>query len=280
VSSIPLPLARPGERPDGVAVALSREARARAHQKALELVLAVVVPFLMLVLWEVLSRAGALDVRFFSAPSLIGTEMWESVASGDLPRNLAATALRVLFAFGIGASVGTSCGLLMGRSEIVRAALYPLISTLYPVPKVVILPLLLLAFGFSEPTRVLPGALSAFFLTSVSTLGGVLAVRQTHLDVARDLGANPSQVYATVVWPTALPMIFGGFRLAWGIATVTTISVELVVSSNGLGSMLWAAWELFRIAEMFVALLTISAFGLLSFGLIDFIHSRVIPWQR
>jgi NitT/TauT family transport system permease protein len=265
--------------PAAVQAAVRKEQTRQTAEARLEVVLTILIPLAMLALWELGARSGLLDVRFFAAPSIIASAGWGFLQSGELLGNLVTTAARILAGFSIGATLGTTCGLLMGRSETVRAALYPLISTLYPIPKITLLPLLLMAFGFSEPTRFLPAALSSFFITSVSTLGGVIAVRQGHLDVARDLGATRLQTYATVVIPTALPMIFGGLRLAWGIATITTISVELVAAKTGLGAMLWAAWQVFSMAQVFVALVTIAAFGLLTFGLMDAVQSRLIRWR-
>ncbi len=263
----------------GIAAALKREIKRELLRRRLEALVAVMVPLGMVLIWELLSRLGVLDIRFFSAPSLIAQQTWAFLVTGELVDNLKFTLMRVLLGFALGASVGTACGIFMGLFEKVRSAIFPIISSIYPIPKIALLPLLLMSFGYSEPTRFIPGALSAFFLTSVSTLAGVAAVRKIYLDVAKNMGASQFNIYTTVAIPGALPMIFAGVRLGWGMAMITTVSVELVASKNGLGFMMWNAWELFAISQMFVAIVVLAAVGLISFAIIDSLQQRVMRWK-
>jgi NitT/TauT family transport system permease protein len=107
----------------------------------------------------------------------------------------------------------------------------------------------------------------------------VMNIEKIYLDVGRNFGASRGQVLLTIALPGALPFILTGMRLAWGIALLLIVSAELINSRSGLGYLIFNSWQTFSIDEMYAGLLTISALGLVSFALLDWIEQKLIPWK-
>jgi hypothetical protein len=134
---------------------------------------AVTVPLALLALWELCSRLAILSPRYFPPPTLVGWVLVDRFAAGDLGAETLITVTRLALAFAIAAVPGVPLGLLMGMARPVRDAVEPYIAFLFPVPKIALLPFLLILLGVGEPAFVLTGAISAFFQIVISTLVGV-----------------------------------------------------------------------------------------------------------
>lgn len=235
-------------------------------------------PVLILVLWELLSRGGILDRRFFPPPTSIVGTFWELTASGVLFKHIAATLSRVGIGFVMGAVPGVVLGLTLGLFRPIRIFVGPIIAALYPVPKIAMLPLVLLLFGLGDTSKHVIIAIGVFFLLFYNTMAGVLQIPEIYLDVARNAGASRMQIYRMVALPAALPMIFSGLRLAVGSAFIIIAAAEFVGARNGLGWMIWMSWQTFQVSKMFVGIVVLSALGY-SFSMgIDWIERRVVPW--
>jgi len=242
--------------------------------------LSVGSPLLLLLLWEVAVRAGWLDARFIAAPSLILVELWRMLLSGELMRHLGASMWRIVAGFVIGVLPAILLGLWMGLSRPVRAIIDPLIGAIYPIPKIAILPLLMVLLGIGEASKIAVVAISAFFPVIVNTYTGVATVDRIYLDVAQSFGASRALVFRRVVFPGALPVIFAGIRLALGVCLIVIVSAEFVAARDGIGFLIWSSWETLLIEKMFVGLLVISVIGtLMNVGLKE-LQAWAIPWQR
>jgi NitT/TauT family transport system ATP-binding protein len=253
--------------------------RPPARDKILQ-VLGMFSPLLVLLVWEALTRSGALDFRFFPAPSAIFETFWQLVTSGTLLTDTLATAARVAIGFAMGAVPALALGLVLGLWRVPRLILNPIFSALYPVPKIAIFPLLLLLLGVGEMSKYVLIAVVAFFLVFFNTLTGVLQIPRIYLDVAKNAGASQLQLFGTVAWPAALPGIFTGLRLAIGTAFVVIAAVEFVGAKSGLGYAIWSAWQTFAVEKMYVGIVAISAVGYLSILLIDLVERLTMPWVR
>ncbi len=236
-------------------------------------------PLLVLVLWEIAARAHLLDVRFFPPPTAILQAAVAMAASGDLAQNLVPSLERLAAGFFMGAIPGIFLGAVMGYLKPVRAFFSPLVAALYPIPKIAILPLVLLVFGLGELSKYVIIAIAVFFITAMNTTAGVLGIDRVYWDVARNYRAGRATVLATVAIPGALPIIFTGIRLAVGAALLVLVAAEFVGTQTGLGQMIWSSWELFRVPRMYVAILMISLIGYVLSYVFDLIERKLIPWK-
>lgn len=242
--------------------------------------ISILSPITLLILWEFLARIHAIDTRLLSSPTLIIQAFWPLLLSGDLFYNTLISVQRVIGGFLVGAIPGILLGIGMGLSPFIRSAFEPLISATYPIPKLAIMPLILLIFGLGETSKIFTIAIGVFYLVVINTMAGVLDIDKIYLDVAKNFGAGRKDFYLTVALPGALPMIFAGLKLGMGMALILIVAAELSAAKAGVGWMIWRAYDMFDIEQMFVALITLSILGYLFSLMLDLIESRVLPWKQ
>ncbi len=246
---------------------------------AAERLISITSPILLLAIWEGLGRVGLLDERFFPSPSTIAGTFIDVVRSGELVGHTWTSLVRIAIGFVIGAVPALVLGIAMGLSRFVRAALNPMVGALYPIPKTAIIPLVLLIFGIGEPSKWVIVASGVFFIVLLNTTTGVLSIEPVYLDVGRNFGAGRWQTFWTIALPGALPLIFTGLRLGWGLALVLIVVAEIVGAHSGVGAFIWNSWQTFQVERMYAGLLVISFIGYLSFLLLDELQRWLIPWK-
>ncbi|MCL2490348.1 MAG: ABC transporter permease [Propionibacteriaceae bacterium] len=258
-------------------------AREYAHARLLarrDVLLSIFTPIVLLGVWELSARLGWIDARLFSPPTRIVAEGAKMVASGQLWTNLLPTLVRLLVGFVTGAIAGIIVGLLMGVSRVVRAALGPMFTALYALPKIAILPLLLLIFGLTETPKILSVAISVFFILQINTVAGVMQIDERILEAARAYRATGWKLFRFVLLPGAIPSIFTGLQVAAGSGVIVITAVEYVASNQGLGFLIWNSWLLFQPAQMYVGLIVVSLLGALLTWAIVLLERAIVPWRR
>jgi NitT/TauT family transport system permease protein len=248
-----------------------------------EFVLSLLGPLVVLAIWELLSRASIIDSRFWPAPTSLLDTLWTEVESGALFTNIRISLVRVLVGFVIAAVPGVIIGLAMGLYWPLRVFLMPVATAIYAVPKLAILPLMLIVFGVGEGSKVAIIVVSIFFLIVLNTMSGVLAIDPIYRDVAENLGASRWEIFSTVAWHGALPAIFTGFRLAIGFALLVIVGTEFLDGNkrepNGLGWYIIRSWNLLKIEDLFVGLLVIGLLAWILNALIEVAERRLLPWR-
>jgi len=233
----------------------------------------------VLAAWELAARHRLVSALFFPAPSTIGAKLVELAESGELERHVAATLARMLVALVLGGGAGLLLGLALGTSARLRAVIDPFIAALHPVPKLALLPLILVIFGLGFFSKALAVAVSAFFPMVINTMTGVLQIDPTYYDVARLHGAGRGRIFWRVVLPASLPMTLAGARMAANRALGATIALELVTAQAGLGSMLFFAWQTYRTEELYATIFVIAVFGYLFRLTVNAAAARLVRWQ-
>jgi NitT/TauT family transport system permease protein len=247
--------------------------------KVRERLLYLISPVGLLLLWQVLVMLGFGDRRFIPTPSDIAVRFWQLSVSGELAVNLLATLWRVAAGFLIGAVPAIAIGLAMAMSRAVRIFCDPLIAALFPIPKVALMPLLLLAFGFGDASKIAVVAIGVFFPVIVNTYAGAANIERIYWDVARNYGASAFVMFTRIVLFGALPMIFAGLRIAVAVAFIVLVAAEFVSTKVGIGYMIWNSWELLQVDSMFVGIVVIGLLGLVTSALLQEIERKVVPWK-
>src|SRR5215472_13330900 len=185
-------------------------------------------PIGLLILWELLIRAGIGDRRFVPAPSDIAERFYLLAATGELAEHVLATLWRIVVGYVIGVAPAVIIGLLMAMWRGVRIVVDPLIAALFPIPKVALMPLLLLAFGFGDASKMAVVAIGAFFPVVINTYTGAANIEPIYIDVARNYGASRLVMFSRIVFFGALPMTFAGLRTALAISFLVVVAAEFV----------------------------------------------------
>lgn len=167
----------------------------------------------------------------------------------------------------------------MGLSPTLRSILDPYVALLYPIPKVALLPLMLILFGVGERAFVFTGALTAFFQVVVNTMDGVRQVDPALVEVGRNYGALGFRLFRKVVLPAALPGILTGLRLGLGLTLVTVVAVEFVIAKSGLGHVVWISWQTLSTPRMYAAFVVVGVMGLFLTRGLRALQDRLLAWQ-
>lgn len=236
-------------------------------------------PLALLTLWEAAVRLGALDPRFFPPPSRVAGALVETLQSGELVAAVGASLARIAAGFVLGAAPGLVLGLAMGLIPPLRAVLEPVVYALYPIPKLALLPLIMILFGLGEASKVVTIALGVFFLVLINTVAGVVNIDPIYIDVARSFGARRLDLYLTVALPGALPSIFTGIRLGAGMALLLIVAAEMIAAQTGIGYMIWSSYQTFSLEKMYLAFVLMAAIGWAMSLALDRLERAVLPWK-
>jgi NitT/TauT family transport system permease protein len=242
--------------------------------------LALWLPAALLAAWQILTSARWLDPLFFPAPSTILSAGWQMLQQGELAEQTFHTLVRMFIGFTAGSSAGLLCGLAMGSFSSIEGSFEPLISAVYSTPNLTLLPLLIMFFGVGDAAGIILVATGCFILVAIHALDAVRRVNRTYVELATNYGANRLAILRKVYIPACLPGIFTGVRLALGRALIIAVSVEMVSPRNGLGSMIWLAWQTLSTEKLYVGVLTTGFLGLLFNLTLRGVETRLIPWGR
>ena len=206
------------------------------------------------------------------------TTLWAMIWDGTLPWNSLITVLRILAGFVAAVVAGVAIGMAMAFSRTIQNMCDPLIAALYPLPKITLIPLLIIWLGTGEAYKFIVIAFTAFFPIVINTYIGLRQVDQDLIKAARDLGANERQIQLEVMLPAALPSIFAGFRLAMGVAIILTVAAEMIASQDGLGRVLIEAGAILETEKVFAALFVMGILGIVVTRIQDWVDSRFAGW--
>jgi NitT/TauT family transport system permease protein len=251
----------------------------RRKRRAIEITLMLTAPLLILLVWEVLARTERIDPLFWPAPTSLWDTARELIEDGSLIEDIWASTLRILGGFVLGAVPGVILGLAMGLFWPVRVFFMPIATAIYAVPKIAILPMVIIAFGIGETSKLVVVALSIFFLVVLNTMSGVLTIDRSYQDVAKNFGANGWQLFFTVALPGALPAIFTGLRLALGFSLIVIVGTEFLAAKNGVGHLIWQSYQTLAIKKMYVGLIATGLMGWVLTLALDAIERIALPWN-
>lgn len=253
------------------------------REKTLILGISIVIPILILALWEITTRLELIDALFLPSLSDIVAEFWAMVTKGyagtPLLSHILISLSRVYVAFGIGTVVGLLLGLFMGYYKYIRAAFYLITEVLRPIPPLAFITLFILWFGIGEVSKVMIILYGGALIVMLNTMAGVQACPKEKILAAHTLGAKDLDVFLYVILPAALPSIFTGMRVALSVDFGILVAAELLAGDKGLGYIILDASTFFNVEGLFVGIFLIGFFGVISDVVLRMLSNRVVHWQ-
>lgn len=240
----------------------------------------ILSPILLLFLWEIVSSTGLLRADYFPPPSSLPSNFKILIEEGDLALHIGATLYRLSISFLLASIPGIGLGLVMGLSITTRLALEPFVNSLYAIPKIALLPLMMMALGIGERSLIVTAAITAFFQITITTMAGVMSIEKVLLEAAKNYGATGWRLFLKVILPGTLPFIFTGLRLGLGLSLILVIAVELAAAKTGLGALIWISWQVLRIKHMYCTLIVIGSIGLLVTHGLEKLGGTLMPWRE
>ena len=234
------------------------------------------LPIILLVLWEYFGRIS--DSLYLPPLSEIFVKMREDWLFDHFQSDLVPSLSRFALGYLIGAFIGIILGMALGSNQRVAQYTGPVFEFLRALPAVAVLPVAILLFGLGDGMRISIIAFGVLFPVLVNTSVGARSCRQERIDVARMYGLSRLQIMRRVIFPSAIPMISAGLRVALPIALIMMVVSELVGGQNGIGFYLTTAQSLFNIPAMFTALFILGILGNVINAAYAFVENRRLHW--
>jgi ABC-type nitrate/sulfonate/bicarbonate transport system permease component len=241
--------------------------------KALQLVTVLVV----LALWELVARLGWVDPLFVPAPSAVVPALVQ-IGGGALA-GLADTLGKTALAYVLSVVLGVAAGIAVGSVRLLRDVLSPYVIALYGIPKILVLPWIVLLLGYGTTPAVFYGTLHGFFPIMVLVMGAVRDVDRTLVTVARSLGASTWQLYYKVLLPAIVPSVLAGMRLGIVFCLLGVLVVEMFAGLRGMGHLLSSFANGFQAPELFAATALVSAASIVIVLALDHVNEKLSSWR-
>jgi ABC-type nitrate/sulfonate/bicarbonate transport system permease component len=238
-----------------------------------------IVMLLALGVWQLAGSTGLVNSLFLPTPVATVSAIYQLALSGALWQHLSWSIMRIGSGWILGTLAGVIVGFAIGLSSLARGVGITFISALFPIPKIALLPLLILWLGIGEEPKIATIALGVFFSTAISVYSGVDAVPRNLIRMAQSFNVPFSSIVRRVIWPGALPSILAGFRITASIALLLVVSAEMIGAQFGIGAFVLQAGNLMQTDQLLAGVVILSLFGLAVGRLINWLETRLLHWR-
>jgi ABC-type nitrate/sulfonate/bicarbonate transport system permease component len=234
----------------------------------------------LLGLWWLLTAASIVDTTLFPPPGELGSEGWALLREGTLWSDMLATIGELAVAVVGFVVVGTVVGVVLGGGSRRFDVFYGLISTLFAMPKVTLLPVFVLAFGLGLQQKVYFGILYGLFPLVMNTMVGARSVRTIHSQLFDSVGAGPVLRASRLTLPSMLPFFLTGLRIGYVYAGIGVLLAEMYVSTEGLGQRIVTAADQTTLTEFWIYVLAATIILVSGASIVRFLEGRLSGWRR
>lgn len=235
---------------------------------------------LIIVAWEVLVRALDVSTLILPPPSMIADRLGDMLRESDTWHHTLVTTVETVVGFGIAVVSGVAVGVLIGKVAWLETTLRPIIVAIQVVPKVALVPLFVIWFGFGMTSKIVVAAILAFFPIMLNVLLGVKSLDQGHRDVMRSLNASRVQTFLDLEVRSVMPYLLAGMETGIVFATIGAIVGEYLGGSDGLGFMVVTTLNQFDAPGLFGVIVILSVLGLVLYALVYSLKRLLIPWHE
>ena len=240
----------------------------------------VAVFIALIALWQAGSRSGLISPLILPAPSEAFEAFMELARSGNLWPHVSASLQRLVLGFSAGFVLGVTVGTAVGLSSIARAGISPLVSAIFPIPKIALLPLFIIWFGIGEGSKVATILFGSFFPTVIATYGGIDNVDRTLIRMGQSFNLSRFDIIRKIILPAALPAILSGMRIAASISIILLVAAEMIGAEYGIGAYVLLAGNLMATDQLLAGVAMLSVLGLLVSFLIGWAERRLLSWRQ
>jgi len=227
--------------------------------------------------WEYVGRDA--NPMFMTYPSAIFAAAVELTRSGELPSALVASMIPFLSGLVISIIGGILIGIAIGQFWILEYTLDPFLNALYAIPRVALIPLIILWAGLETYGKIVIIVSIAIFPVIVNTYSGIKDVRGSLIEIGRAYSATELQIFTKIIMPAAVPYIMAGIRLAVGLAIIGIIVAEFFTAITGLGGIIVLYANNFATAKLFVPIIVTGVLGIVLSELTAYVERRLSRWR-
>lgn len=232
----------------------------------------------LLILWQLVCSIGLVPAYMLPSP----VQVLQAFLS-ELPalwKNALITLQEAFIGLILGVSVGFLAAVLMDAFEVLYKAFYPLLILTQTIPSVAIAPLLVLWFGYEMAPKIILIVISTFFPVAVGLLDGFRSADKDAIGLLRSMGAGPLQIFRYIKFPSALPQLFSGVRIAAAYSVVGAVISEWLGGFGGLGVYMTRVKKAFAFDKMFAVIFLISGISLALMALVEYAEKKCMPYRH
>ena len=233
----------------------------------------------LVLLWQAGASAGLISTVFLPPPIAIGRALYRLAASGELWLHLGASLQRLAIGWTVGTVFGIVLGFLVGISSWARSPGMAVVSALFPIPKIALVPLFIIWFGIGEGSKVVTLAFGVFFPTVISTAAGVDALPRGLVRMGQAFGLSRAAILWRIVLPGALPSILAGFRVTSSIAIILLVAAEMIGAERGIGAFVLQAGNLYDTDNLLAGIVVLSLLGLAVAWVLGRLERWLLAWR-
>ncbi len=233
----------------------------------------------LVLLWQAGASLGLIGTVFLPPPVAIARALAALAASGQLWTQLAPSLDRLATGWLLGTAAGLVVGFGVGTATWVRSPARAVVSALFPIPKIALVPLFIIWFGIGEGSKVATLAFGVFFPTVLSTAAGVDGVPRNLVRMGQSFGLSRGAILRKIVLPGALPAILAGFRVTTGIAIILLVAAEMIGADRGIGAFVLQAGNLYDTDNLLAGLVVLSLLGLGIAGALTWLERFLLRWR-
>ncbi|HWL97501.1 MAG TPA: ABC transporter permease [Nocardioidaceae bacterium] len=213
-------------------------------------------------------------------PDEVAAAGWAGFTSEGMLFDVRVSITRVLIGVALGAAMAVPVGFLLAWYPRLRATFDPLVNFFRALPPIALIPLFIVYFGIGETARISILVYAAFFASVVVLYEGISSLDPLLIRASKVLGANSWEVFAKCVVPAAVPHLFTGLRVAFGVSWATLVAAELLAANRGLGAVIQNARTFFQIPDIYVGIVLIGLSALVMDYLLRVVQRYATRWQE
>ena len=230
-------------------------------------------------LWEFFIYLFDIPTFLVPAPEEVFAEYLRLLTSGTLMKHTIVTLKETLLGFAAGSILGIGIGYLLAKSRKVERIFSPYVVAAQTAPKIAIAPLIVIWFGFGITSKIILVMLIVFFPILINTMLGIKSVDENQIELFKSTHASKLQMFTKLELPSALPVIFAGFKTGITLAVIGAVVGEFVGANAGLGYLTIYASGLMDTSQVFAAIIQLTLLGVVLYALISVIGARLMPWR-
>ena len=239
-----------------------------------------IVPAILIVIWELLSRAGYFPPNWLPAPTVVLATATELAKQGELIKHISVTVYRVAAGFAIGVAVATALGVLSGCSKRFRELVDPLLQALRNIPSMAWVPLFLLWLGIQEASKITLIAVGVFFPVYLNLMSGIRHLDVKLIEVGQVFNLKGFELVRRVVLPATMPAYLTGLRSGLGLGWMFVVAAELMGASSGLGFLMNDGQMTGRPAIIIASIVLFAICGKISDMAVEYAGKRFLRYKE
>lgn len=238
-----------------------------------------IIPFILLIIWEVAARVGLIEAHLLPAPSRIIQEIFNMGTAGILFGHVGTTVLRVVIGFLLGTIAAVLLGSAVGYFTVLEKLMDPLIQAFRSIPSLAWVPLFILWMGIGESSKVTLIAVGVFFPVYLNIVSGIQGVDRKLIEVGKIYEFTSTETLRKIILPASLPSFMIGLRSGMGLGWMFVVAAEIMGASQGLGYLLIVGQNTYSPELIIASICLFAVIGKITDALLKKLEERSLRWQ-